>query len=321
MSVDPGKNILEIRNLTASYVTRKGKVTALKNVSLKVREGERLAIVGESGSGKSTLASIITRLEPKNLIVETGEVLYRGIDILRLNRKELRKIRGKEIATVFQNPSESLNPLYTVGNQIIEALRLEGLKNKVVLKNRAIALLQKVKIPTAERIFHSYPHELSGGQKQRVAIAIAISRSPRLIVADEPTTALDVSVQSRILELLVRLNEEGGATEILITHDIGVANDFADRVVVMYAGRIVEDGSTAEVIQNPLHPYTKHLLNSIPRTGELPPGTDETLVSEIPEKGCPYAPRCPKAIKNVCDRSEPPLKEVLGRRVACHAVN
>jgi len=312
------ETILEVRDLSAGYVTRKGYVPALRNASLKVSRGERVAIVGESGSGKSTLASIITRLEPKNLVTESGEVLYKGVDLLKLGSKELRRLRGKEIAVVFQNPSESLNPLYKVGHQVAEALALDGLRGKE-LKAKVLDLLRKVRLPDPERIYRSYPHELSGGQKQRVAIAIAISRRPELLVADEPTTALDVSVQAKILDLLIRLNEEEGMTEVLVTHDIGVAYDFAHRVIVMYAGRVVEEGTAEEVIKNPLHPYTKHLINSLPKAGELP-SVEMRALTRIGGRGCPYAPRCPIAIEGLCDAAEPEPVRVGGRSVACHAV-
>ncbi len=183
-------------------------------------------------------------------------------------------------------------------------------------------LLKKVGLPTPERIFNSYPHELSGGQKQRVAIAIAIAKKPELLIADEPTTALDVSVQAKILDLLVKINEELGITEILITHDIGVASDFANRIAVMYGGKIVEVGSAKDIIESPLHPYTAHLINSVPKDGRLPPGEASTVEFSLPEKGCPYMPRCPKAVVGVCDEVEPELIYVgEGRQVACHQVS
>ena len=313
-----GKALLEVRGLSAGYVTRKGYVPALRGVGLAINEGERVAVVGESGSGKSTLAAIMTRLEPRNLVIESGEVLYKGMNLLRMNGKELRKLRGREIAVVFQNPSESLNPLLRVGDQVVEALRLDGLRGREA-KARALDLLRRVRLPDPERIYRSYPHELSGGQKQRVAIAIAIARSPKLLVADEPTTALDVSVQAKILDLLIRLNEEEGTTEVLITHDIGVAYDFAHRIIVMYAGRVVEEGPAEEVIREPLHPYTKHLIKSLPKAGELP-SVEERALTAVAAKGCPYAPRCPAAIKGVCDAAEPHPIKVGERVVACHAV-
>ena len=313
-----GKALLEVRGLSAGYVTRKGYVPALRGVGLTINEGERVAVVGESGSGKSTLAAIMTRLEPRNLVIESGEVLYKGMNLLRMNGKELRRLRGREIAVVFQNPSESLNPLLRVGDQVIEALRLDGLRGREA-KARALDLLRRVRLPDPGRIYRSYPHELSGGQKQRVAIAIAIARSPKLLVTDEPTTALDVSVQAKILDLLIRLNKEEGTTEVLITHDIGVAYDFAHRIIVVYAGRVVEEGPAEEVIREPLHPYTKHLIKSLPKAGELP-SVEERALTKVAAKGCPYAPRCPAAIKGVCDAAEPQPIKVGGRAVVCHAV-
>ena len=309
--------ILKVRELSAAYITRRGFVRALNEVELEVAEGERVAIVGESGSGKTTLATIITRLEPPNLRVTGGSVLYKKRDLLRMSEDELRELRRTEISVIFQNPGESLNPLYTVGAQVIEALRARGVKGRGRLWEEAVELLRRVNLPQPERIMASYPHELSGGQKQRVAIAIAMAKNPRLLVADEPTTALDVSVQARILELLARINRETGVTQILITHDIGVAHDFADRIAVMYGGRVVEMGETHEVIENPMHPYTQHLVSSIPRGTDLPPGGAETLDYSLPERGCPYMPRCPYAKPEICGSKAPRLRRVNGRLVSC----
>lgn len=316
MMGESNRVILEVRDLSASYLTREGRVPAIRGVTFQVSEGERVAIVGESGSGKSTLASIITRLEPRNLVIESGQVIYKGTDLLRLSSKELRSYRGREIGVVFQDPSDSLDPLYKIGIQVEEALELDGIRNKSEKKARTLQLLRMVRLPTPERIYDSYPHELSGGQKQRVAIAIAVSRKPSLLVADEPTTALDVSVQAEILELLMDLNKRAGITEILITHDIGVAYEFADRIIVMYAGRIVEEGPARDVVREPLHPYTKHLISSLPRAGALP-AVDDTPLNGFSTRGCPFAPRCPVAIKGVCTEEEPALKVFRGRRVAC----
>jgi oligopeptide/dipeptide ABC transporter ATP-binding protein len=313
--------LLEVKGLKATYITRKGTVRALRGVNLKVFKGERLAIVGESGSGKSTLASIMSRLEEVNLRVEGGELLFKGENLLTMGKEALRELRKRNISVVFQNPSESLNPLYTIGDQVVEALKSSRHHkfDRGDLRREAIQLLKKVGLTTPERIFDSYPHELSGGQKQRVAIAIAIAKEPELLIADEPTTALDVSVQAKILELLIKINEELGITEILITHDIGVASDFAHRIAVMYGGKIVEVGRAQEVIDSPLHPYTAHLINSVPKDGRLPPGEASTVDYRLPEKGCPYMPRCPKAVKGVCDEVNPELVDVGdGRQVACH---
>ncbi|MCD6323867.1 MAG: ABC transporter ATP-binding protein [Desulfurococcales archaeon] len=312
------EKILEVRSLTAKYVTRKGEVPALRNIDLEIYAGERVAIVGESGSGKTTLASILTRLEPSNLVIEEGEVIFGGRNILEAVEEDLREFRKKEVSVIFQNPSESLDPLYKVGTQVIEALRAAGLNGgRKELRRVAEDLLRKVNLPNPSRIFESYPHELSGGQKQRVAIAIAIAKNPKLLVADEPTTALDVSVQTKILELLVKINEELGVTEVLITHDIGIAHDFAERIIVMYGGKVVEVGRTEEVVADPLHPYTKHLINSLPRGGDLPPGDSRVVDFRIPRDGCPFAPRCPLA-SEACRKVEPKLTAIDGRLVACH---
>lgn len=313
--------ILKVRNLTAKYVSRKSEVYALRNVSLEVFRGERVAVVGESGSGKTTLAMIITRLEPKNLVIEGGDVLVGRLNVLRAREKELRELRRRKVSVIFQNPSESLDPLYKVGDQVIEALKAAGITGRrKQLRVKAEELLRRVNLPDPERIFDSYPHELSGGQKQRVAIAIALAKNPKLLVADEPTTALDVSVQTKILELLTRINEELGVTEVLITHDIGIAYDFAQRIVVMYGGRVVEVGQADDVIRKPLHPYTKHLISSLPREDGLPPGDSRVIDFRIPPKGCPFAPRCPE-VTSTCRVEEPKLALIDGRLIACHAIS
>jgi len=302
-------------------VSRKSEVYALRNVSLEVLRSERVAVVGESGSGKTTLATVITRLEPRNLVIEGGDVLIGGLNVLRAKEKELRELRRREVSVIFQNPSDSLDPLYKVGSQVIEALKAAGITGRrKQLRAKAEELLRKANLPNPERIFDSYPHELSGGQKQRVAIAIALAKSPKLLVADEPTTALDVSVQTKIIELLTRINEELGVTEVLITHDIGIAYDFAQRIIVMYGGRVVEVGRADDVIRKPLHPYTEHLISSLPREGGLPPGDSRVADFSIPLKGCPFAPRCPAATSS-CRVTEPKLTLVDGRLIACHALS
>ncbi len=314
------RKLIEVRSLTAKYVTRKGAVYALRNVDLEVLQGERIAIVGESGSGKTTLASILTRLEPSNLVVESGEVFFEGKNILTQDEEELKEFRRREVSVILQNPSESLDPLYRVGDQVIEALKAAGMKGRrKELRVKAEDLLKRVNLPNPSRVFDSYPHELSGGQKQRVAIAIGIAKNPKLLVADEPTTALDVSVQTKILDLLVKINEELGVTIVLITHDIGIALDFAERIVVMYGGKVVEVGPAEEVVANPLHPYTKHLIKSLPKGGAIPPGDSKVIDFRIPSNGCPFLPRCPYP-RDLCREVEPKLIAVNGRLVACHAL-
>ncbi|MEM4601801.1 MAG: ABC transporter ATP-binding protein, partial [Desulfurococcaceae archaeon] len=236
-----GEILLEIKNLSARYVVGSSSIKVLRSVNLKITRGEKIVVVGESGSGKSTLASLIVRLEPDNLVLDSGTALYKFngqyIDLLKADDKLLSKIRGKEISMVFQNPSTSLNPVYTIGFQVSEALKLEKLA-KGQLQEKIGGLLKTVKLPDPLRIARSYPHQLSGGQKQRAMIAIAISRTPKLIITDEPTSSLDVSVQAEILDLLRDINKRGSSI-MMITHDIGVAYDFADLVVVMYGGMIV----------------------------------------------------------------------------------
>lgn len=313
-------SLLEVKNLNVEFPTRRGVLKALNDVSFSIGRGEVLGIVGESGAGKSlTGASIIGLLDPPGRI-SSGEIHLDGRRIDNLHAKEMRKVRGREIGAIFQDPLTSLNPLYTVGYQIVETIQTHlNLTNKQA-KERAIELLESTGIPAArERIDH-YPHQFSGGMRQRVVIALALAADPKLIVADEPTTALDVSIQAQIIDLLKKLCKENGTSVMLITHDMGVIAETADRVAVMYAGRIIEVGPVQQVIQNALHPYTHGLMRSIPTLDpaihelEQIPGSMPRL-NAIP-KGCAFNPRCPEVFAK-CLVERPELMSVNGRQVAC----
>ncbi|MEZ0318564.1 MAG: ABC transporter ATP-binding protein [Pyrobaculum sp.] len=316
--------ILEVRDLTVYFYTYAGVVRAVEGVSFDLYKGETLAIVGETGSGKSVTTRAITRLiQPPGRIV-SGSVIYRRdgeeVDLLKLPEEELRKIRGAEIAYIFQDPSSALDPLYTVGYQIGEAIAAHrGGGVKQYLKD-AVELLRRVLIPDPESRARAFPHQLSGGMKQRSVIAMAMSNKPRILIADEPTTAVDVTVQAQILHLFKKLKEETGMSIIFITHNMGLVAEFADRVVVMYGGKIVEEAPVEELFQNPKHPYTQGLLKAVinpinPQSKLEPvPGTIPNLIN--PPSGCRFHPRCPYYMQGKCDRKEPPL---VGERhkVAC----
>lgn len=316
--------VLEVRDLTVYFYTYAGVVKAVEKVSFDLYRGEVLAIVGETGSGKSVTTRAITRLiQPPGKII-SGSVIYRRdgeeIDLLKLPDEELRKIRGSEIAYVFQDPSSALDPLYTIGYQVGEAIAAHrGGKIKQYFAE-AVDLLRRVLIPDPEARVKSYPHQLSGGMKQRSVISIAISNRPRILIADEPTTAVDVTVQAQILQLFKKLKEEFGMSIIFITHNMGLVAEFADRVAVMYGGKIVEEAPVEELFQNPKHPYTRGLLKAVinplnPQERLEPiPGTIPNLIN--PPPGCRFHLRCPLAIRGKCEREEPP---VVGERhkVSC----
>lgn len=307
--------LLEVKDLRISFNTYGGEVQAVRGVSFDLNKGETLAIVGESGSGKSVSTSAVMGLLPKsNTIIKSGEILYKGKDILKLSEKEMEKIRGKEISMVFQDPMSSLNPTMKVGNQIAEGLiKHQGL-SKAQAKEKAIELLAKVGIPNPELRVNQYPHQFSGGMRQRVVIAIALACNPEIIIADEPTTALDVTIQAQILELMKEMQKETGSSIIFITHDLGVVANVADRVAVMYAGKIVEVGTVDDIFYNPKHPYTWGLLGSMPtldddETEELYtiPGTPPDLTN--PPKGDAFAPRNKYALE-IDTLYEPPMFKV-----------
>jgi peptide/nickel transport system ATP-binding protein len=318
--------LLDVKNLKTYFFTDEGVVRAVDGVDLYIDKGETLGVVGESGCGKSVTALSIMKLipQPPGKIVE-GEILYNGTNLVDLPANKLRRIRGKEISMVFQEPMTSLNPVFTCGEQIAEALRLhEGLGRREAM-DKTVEMLKLVHIPNAERRVKEYPHQLSGGMRQRVMIAMALSCSPNLLIADEPTTALDVTIQAQILELLNELKSRLHMAVMLITHDMGVIAETAQRVVVMYAAKVAEEAPVAELFKEPLHPYTQGLLRSIPRLDlaaterrrlETIPGTVPTLRGEI-APGCRFAPRCP-FVKSVCTEKDPVLKEVKpGHKVAC----
>lgn len=260
--------MLEVKNLSIGFRTHAGLKSAVRNIDFTVRPGEIVGLVGESGSGKTITSLGVMGLLPPNAVVTSGEVLVDGVDILKASAAELRKLRGRHIAMIFQDPMASLDPIYTCGDQIIEAIRLHEPINRTEARKKARNLLEKVRIPDPERAMRSYPHELSGGQCQRIMIAMAIACKPRIIIADEPTTALDVTVQKQVLELLRGLNAEVGAAILLITHDLGVIYEVADRVVVMYAGDKMEEASTSELFASPQNDYSKALIDSMPSPGK-----------------------------------------------------
>ncbi len=318
--------LLQVKNLHTSFMSHGTPMHAVTGVSLQVRPGETLGVVGESGSGKSVTALSIMRLvrAPAGRITR-GEIWFDGRDLLALSDQEMREVRGRDIAMIFQDPMSSLNPVFTIADQISEAIRLHNDVGAREAMNRTIEVLRLVRFPAPEQRAHAYPHMLSGGLRQRAMIAMGLACNPKLLIADEPTTALDVTIQAQIIDLLNELKERLNMAMILITHDMGVIAETAQRVVVMYAGQIVEEASVEELFDDPLHPYTQGLLRSIPSVAEaqgklrrLPqiPGTVPRLYGEIPN-GCRFAPRCGFAKPDHFER-DPALIEVpTGRRVAC----
>jgi len=312
--------VLEVDNLRTYFFTLRGVVRAVDGVSFKLNRGETLGIVGESGCGKSTLAWSLMRLVPPPGRIVGGSIKIDGIDITKMSEGEIRKqIRWKKISMIFQGAMNALNPVYTIGDQITEPLILHAKMPKDKALSKAAELLRAVGLP--EEILHRYPHELSGGQKQRVVIAMAIALEPDIVIADEPTTALDVVVQAQILNLMKKLHRERGMSIILITHDLGVVTELSEKIAVMYAGKIVEFGAAEEIFEKPLHPYTQALIRAVPRlTGDIHkleyiPGTPPDL--RRPPRGCRFHPRCPKKFEP-CDKEEPPLEEVEKNHwVAC----
>ncbi len=302
--------LVDIKNERLSFFTPAGEVKALNDVSIRLKEGEVLGIVGESGSGKSVTAYSLMGLTAHPGKLLGGELQFNGHEIETMSEKEMRKIRGNEISIIFQDPMTSLNPVYTIGNQITEVIRLHTDKDGAQAKARARELLELVGINEPDKRLKQYPHELSGGMRQRVMIAIALACEPKLLIADEPTTALDVTIQAQILELMMELKDKLGMAIIMITHDLGVVASMCERIAVMYAGRIVEYGTTDDIFYNPKHQYTKGLIRSIPRLDtkeheRLIPieGTPVDLLN--PPAGCPFAPRCDAAMK-ICLREMPP---------------
>ncbi|NNM74376.1 oligopeptide/dipeptide ABC transporter ATP-binding protein [Enterovirga aerilata] len=313
--------LLQVRDLTVEFATRRGVLRALDRVSFDIGRGEVLGVVGESGAGKSVTGSAVIGLIDRPGRIAGGEILLDGRRIDNLPPEEMRKVRGKRIGMIFQDPLTSLNPLYRIGDQLVETIRTHTDLSASAARRRAIDLLAEVGIPAPEKRIDGYPHQFSGGMRQRVVIALALSAEPELIIADEPTTALDVSVQAQIITVLKRLCRDHGTAVMLVTHDMGVIAETADRVAVMYAGRVIEIGNVADVVQNPLHPYAKGLMGAIPtltgqerRLAQIP-GSMPRL-SAIPP-GCPFNPRCPHAYAP-CPTIRPDLTNYDRHPVACH---
>ncbi len=319
------KELLKVNNLKTYFYTHEGVIKAVDEVSFSVKQGETLGIVGESGSGKSVTALSIMRLipDPPGKIVG-GEIIFEGRNLCSLSEKEMQKIRGRKISMIFQEPMTSLDPVFTVGHEIMETILLHQNLSKQEARKKAIQMLEVVGIPDAARSMNNYPHELSGGMRQRIMIAMALSCNPALLIADEPTTALDVTIQAQILRLINDLKKKFNTAVLIITHDLGVISEMCDYVAVMYAGHIVEYTDVYTIFENPLHPYTKGLNRSIPRMDE-DRETLETIKGIVPDllylpSGCPFHPRCEYAVER-CFREVPKFIEVEPHHlVKCHMV-
>jgi peptide/nickel transport system ATP-binding protein len=302
--------VLEVKDLEVSVKSENNVITLVKDIHFTVKKGETVGIVGESGCGKSITSLSIIGLLPTNATISKGSIRLNGEDLTKLSKKEMRKVRGKDISMIFQEPMSSLNPVYTVGTQIIEMIRAHNKFSRAESKKLAITLLELVGIPRANEMIDEYPHQLSGGMRQRVMIAMAMSCSPQLLIADEPTTALDVTIQAQILELMKDLQKKRDMSIIMITHDLGVVAEVCDRVVVMYAGQVVEEANVVELFENPQHPYTMGLLASMPNMEEEVeflksiPGTVPR--PDMMPKGCRFADRCPN-VYSKCLAEEPAL--------------
>lgn len=316
-------NLLEIRDLKTSFMTGGGEVQAVRGISLNIGPGECVGVVGESGSGKSVTFLSVLQLLASTGKIKSGEILFEGRDLARLTRKQLRAVRGNRIAMVFQDPMSSLNPLIPVGKQVGEMLwSHDRSMSQAQREQRTVELFSMVRIPEPEKRLKSYPHEFSGGMRQRVMIAMALACRPRLLIADEPTTALDVSIQDQILKLLRKLQGESDMSILFITHDLGVVAELCSRVIVMYGGLIMEEAPIDDIFERPMHPYTQGLLASIPsidqdKTRQLHPipGSPPDMIH--PPKGCPFAPRCPQARAICLDRIPPYTACGEGRRSMC----
>jgi peptide/nickel transport system ATP-binding protein len=313
--------LLSVKNLSTEFPVKKGIVRAVEDVSFDVDAGEILAIVGESGSGKS-----VTSLSVMGLLAEPGHVAggsmeFEGKDLTKLSEKQYRELRGNDMAMIFQEPMTSLNPVYRVGKQITEAIRTHEKVSKAEAKTRAVDLLRKVGIPSPEARINDYPHQMSGGMRQRVMIAMALACNPKLLIADEPTTALDVTIQAQILDLLRRLRDDTGMAVLLITHDLGVVSETADRVVVMYCGQVVEEADVRELFDHPMHPYTLGLLKSIPRLEDDDTKRLYMIKGMVPNPlemppGCHFSDRCDSCM-DICRQQIPDLVDLDGHKVRC----
>ncbi|MFC4215817.1 ABC transporter ATP-binding protein [Pseudophaeobacter arcticus] len=317
-------SLLSVRDLSVKFAMRDNTVTALNQISFDLAKGERLGIVGESGAGKSITGFALMNLLSRPGFVDSGKILFQGDDIAQMSDAQMRRIRGNQMAMIFQDPMVTLNPVLTIGQQMVETLMAHRKLSKAEAAQIAIVKLREVYIPSPEERLDQYPHELSGGMRQRIIIAIALLLDPQLIIADEPTTALDVTIQADIMELLLELCESNKVGLILITHDLGVVSQMTERTLVMYAGRIIESGRTREIINDPQHPYTQGLINALPqqtkpgqRLKQIP-GNMPSLTS-IP-KGCPFSPRC-EYVQDHCRTEAPKPVQYTHVQVACHEVN
>ena len=309
-------NVLEVNGLTTQFKSKNGPLTVVDQVDFSVKKGEVLGLVGESGCGKSVTSLSILQLLDKNGKISSGEVYYKNSNLVAKTEKEMKKIRGKEISMIFQDPMNSLNPILTIGKQIGEVIEKHDKIKGAIVKKRVVDLLTLVGIPRADEIYLEYPHRLSGGMKQRVMIAMAIACNPAMLIADEPTTALDVTIQAQILDLLRSLKDELDMSILLITHDLGVVAEMCDRVVVMYAGQVVESTDTRTLLRNPRHPYTVGLIQSTPHQSKGEKRL-QSIVGQVPtpdeySQGCRFANRCPKVL-DICKNTVPPLVEVDGQ--------
>lgn len=327
MSVDFNSVILDVKDLQVQFrVGKHSYVTAVQGVSFKVHKEETLCIVGESGCGKSVTANTVMRLLNKQTSrIAEGEILLHGKDIVKMNDKEIKQVRGNEISMIFQEPMTSLNPVYRIGDQLIEMIRAHDKKiSKKEAWAKALAMLEKVGIPSPEERMRSFPHQLSGGMRQRVMIAMALSANPAILIADEPTTALDVTIQAQVLELMRALQKEMGTSVILITHDMGVVAEMADTVMVMYAGEVVEYASAKELFESPKHPYTQGLLESLTRADmdmeEIPSIKGSVPSLENMPSGCRFSNRCPYSCEQCVKEHPEIIQSENGRMVRCHRV-
>ncbi|HEX6159554.1 MAG TPA: ABC transporter ATP-binding protein [Thermoanaerobaculia bacterium] len=343
VDVNPAEALLQVKNLRTSFFTGDGVVHAVDNVSFNVRRGEAVALVGESGCGKSVTAMSIMQLVATPGRITAGEILFKGQDLAKLTDKQMRNVRGNDVAMVFQEPMTSLNPVFKIGAQVAEAIRIHRKVSKKEAWQMAGDMLELVAISDPHKRLHDYPHQLSGGMRQRVMIAMALSCDPELLIADEPTTALDVTIQAQIMELLASLQKRLGLAILLITHDLGVVAEFCERIVVMYTGRVVEEAPVRDLFANPAHPYTRGLLKSLPKITEVvaadaaaprteaeaystynpPPGRLPTIAGMVPPisnlpQGCKFNPRCPD-VMDICLGREPALMPVgPGQSARCY---
>ena len=305
--------LLQIENLRTSFFTEEGELRAVDGVSFSVDAGRMLGLVGESGSGKTVSALSVMRLLPERARITAGKIWFEDRDLCTLEESEMREIRGAKIAMIFQEPMTSLNPVFTVGSQIMEAIRLHQKSSRAEARERAIEMMRMVGIADPARRIDDYPHQLSGGMRQRIMIAMALSCNPRLLIADEPTTALDVTIQAQILDLIQELKDRLKLAVILVTHDLGIVAEYANDVTILYAAKVMERARSAEMFRDPLNPYTRALLESVPNAGGIKRRRLQAIAGTMPNamhppSGCRFHPRCPIAIED-CERTEPPLEE------------